>query len=63
MIPGRKLYREAKFEQSENLNDLRKMLMKEENMRKKLNAVTKMARFGNASQIDGLLEKLKVLSP
>jgi hypothetical protein len=59
LIPGKKLYKSAKYETTENFNDLRHNLVMENNLRKQIATVTKVARFKHVSHVEKLLNELK----
>lgn len=59
VIPGSKVYRQCKYEQTENFNDLRKNLTMEANLKKKAATITKMARFKGRKEVEDLMNSMK----
>jgi len=59
VIPGSSLYRSAKYERTENFNDLRKDLFSEQNLKKKIDAVSKMARFKDTPEVEEVINGMQ----
>jgi uncharacterized membrane protein len=60
VIPGKKLYRHAKYDTTESFSDIRHNLVAEKNLKKQIAMVTSIARFKQVSQLLELLDNLKV---
>jgi hypothetical protein len=59
MLPGRRLYSEAKYEHTENFTELRNTVMNENNSKKRIEMLTKMARFQTFREVEDLLDGIK----
>eukprot|EP01116_Phalansterium_solitarium_P025644 TRINITY_DN9905_c1_g4_i1.p1 TRINITY_DN9905_c1_g4~~TRINITY_DN9905_c1_g4_i1.p1 ORF type:complete len:581 (-),score=156.37 TRINITY_DN9905_c1_g4_i1:210-1877(-) len=59
VVPGKQMYRNAKFEISENFHQLRKRLAMEKDTNNRILTVTKMARLQSASHVEKLLTNMK----
>eukprot|EP01114_Cavostelium_apophysatum_P018220 TRINITY_DN5595_c0_g1_i1.p1 TRINITY_DN5595_c0_g1~~TRINITY_DN5595_c0_g1_i1.p1 ORF type:complete len:536 (-),score=78.64 TRINITY_DN5595_c0_g1_i1:59-1666(-) len=59
LIPGSRLYRQAKYERTQNFSAMRSNILKEQNLKKKITNVTKLARFGDFEEVNMILERMK----
>jgi hypothetical protein len=60
VMPGKSLYKRVKVEKTQNFNELRKQLVMEENMKKKIESITKVARYSDKNKVEELLDSMKV---
>lgn len=72
VIPGSRLYREARYEKTQNFNDMRRSLMRsefawkvgnlcrEQSLKRKIANCVKISRFGDFKQVEELLNGMKV---
>lgn len=59
LLPGRRLYSEAKYEVTENFTQLRKLVVNEQSIKKKVETLTKMARYQTFHEVEDLLNTIK----